>query len=170
MSFRRISLVSIIVLLTIVFSSCHEDRDYYSWREGALQRVEELVAERDGYINRFFIIDERDIKVDTYFTSIEDFRNVGGSEIALYIKNYEYLDGLTLHVDGTRMDVDFPPLAPGEHFFDNRRVYDFMSVVVDMLHQNGAVRINAEGRCSGRNNKIPLEIELFTELDVYVRR
>lgn len=172
MSFRRISLVSIIVLLTIVFSSCHED-DYFTWRPGALQRAELFYTDRYGEINKFFIIDERDIQVDeSRFVSIEDFRKRGPGEIFISIKNRDILHNLILHIDGTNVDLEFRDLVNDNLFTGktDRELDRFMGIVVEELHARGSVRINVKGKNRFEYNKIPVEIELFTELDVEVRR
>ena len=106
MSFKRISLVSIIVLLTIVFSSCHED-DYYSWEKGILERNEQFYTDTYGEIRKSFTIDDRDIRVEgPSFMSIEDFRPRDGSETLLYVKNGGWIDELFLEVEGTRINAE----------------------------------------------------------------
>lgn len=169
MSFKRISLISIIVLLTIMFSSCHED-DYFTWRPGALQRSELFYTDRYGEINKFFIIDERDIQVDeSRFVSIEDFRKRGPGEIFISIKNRDILHNLILHIDGTNVDLEFRDLV-NDNLFTDREIDRFMGIVVEELYARGSVRINVRGKNRFEYNKIPVEIELFTELDVEVRR
>ena len=82
------------------------------------------------------------------------------------------MHNLILHIDGTNVDLEFRDLVNDNLFTGttDREIDRFMGIVVEELHARGSVRINVKGKNRFEYNKIPVEIELFTELDVEVRR
>lgn len=138
--------------------------------KGILERREQFYTDNYGEIRRSFTIDDRDIRVEgPSFMSIEDFRPRDGSETLIYVKNGGWIDELFLEIDGTGMIAPFHNLE-GETIFRDIEDDDFMRVVVEELHRFGSVRINVRAKNYDRHNRIPVEIGLFTRLDVEVRR
>lgn len=167
MKLKNIALrVTVLLLLGFVFPSCEHNDNF--WIRGELDRGDTFYTRNGGLIERSFIVDDRDLYFETNrFKDIDDLRFLGNDEIVLTVSR-NYIHELWLNVDGTRVEVVFDDLRGSESFYGGE-VARFMRTVVDQVRLNGYAKINVYAENYDYINNIQLDIQLFADIEAYVR-
>lgn len=171
MNIKKLSLTIVISLMTILLSSC-DDRDYSRnfWSTGVLDTSSRFFTNYNGSISSYFTVDYRDIYPDNGGT-IQDMKVYGSDEIALSISSYDKLNNLTLEVAGTNAYVDFINVSGNTIFYGSRDqdegIIYFFDVLIAEINRRGYAEVNVIA--NGRNQNVRLDINLFAELDLYMR-
>lgn len=166
MKLKNFGLLSIFILLTFAFSSCIDED--YKWLNGWLDKKATFYTSR-GIIDDAFRVDVNNIYFENErFDGIEDIKIYGNDEIGLTVRSNHILDRVILNVDGTNADVRVSGVN-GHIVGTGRDVEIFMDALIDQIYRYGYAVVNVYGENLRGVSDIQLDIQLFVDLEVYVR-
>jgi hypothetical protein len=172
MKLHRLSILLIVLLAGLAFTSC-EDEEWVRSRLDITTAPDDPVTNNSGNLSVTFNLYDTDIQgydprtdrllnMDLYFSSLSlfsrDFRYNDRVDVTIETNTRTTID-LRLYVDGER----YAYIDSNDPAFRNF-MYDVMNQLVDRGNLSLTFYVN-----TGINQRIPIGIDLNNDLDLYIR-